>query len=179
MTTEEFIRLFSTFESSAFRLETRQQYLVDEEADLVRAFQEGRLAPPSTAMDEWLALIRANTAAGKRMYRVHVLEQPLTGYVRWELSTYPANVAAGEEIFIAERDRHPDLGNLREDFWLFDDRLVVAMRYDADGRWLGVDLGPESELDRYRRMRDLALAHAVPLAEHLTGHTSKPGWSSS
>lgn len=178
MTTEEFIQLFSTFESSAFRLETRQQYLVDEEADLVRAFQEGRPAPPSTAMEEWLALIRANTAAGKRMYRVHVLEEPLSEYVRWELSTYPANAAAGEQIFIADRDRHTDLGDLREDFWLFDDLDLVVMRYDDEGRWLGVALRPESDLDRYLQMREVALAHAVPLADYLTRHASRPGWSS-
>jgi uncharacterized protein DUF6879 len=176
MTTKEFIRLFSTFQSSAFRLETRQQYLVDEEADLVRAFKEGRPPPPSTAMDEWLALIRANTAVGKRMYRVHVLEEPLTDYVRWELSTYPVNAAAGEEILVADRDRHPDLDDLREDFWLFDDRDLVAMRYDDGGRWLEVDARPQSDLDRYRQMRDVALAHAVPLADYLIRHASRPGW---
>lgn len=164
MTTDEFIRLFSTFERSAFRLETRQQYLVDEEADLVRAFLAGRPPPPSTAMDQWLALIRANTNAGKRMERVHILERPLTGYVRWELSTYPDNAAAGEQIFIADR---VGLEDLREDFWLFDDRDLVTLRYDEDGRWLGVDLRPESELDRYRAMRDLALGQAVPLADYL------------
>ncbi|MGH8897307.1 MAG: DUF6879 family protein [Egibacteraceae bacterium] len=164
MTTDEFIRLFSTFERSAFRLETRQQYLVDEEADLVRAFLEGRPPPASTAMDQWLALIRANTDAGKRMERVHILERPLTGYARWELSTYPDNAAAGEQIFIADR---AGLKDLHEDFWLFDDRDLVTLRYDEDGRWLGVDLRPESDLDRYRAMRDLALAEAVPLADYL------------
>lgn len=164
MTTDEFIRLFSTFERSAFRLETRQQYLVDEEAELVRAFLEGCPQPPSAAMDQWLSLIRVNSRAGKRMYRVHILERPHTDYVRWELSTYPANAAAGEQIFIADRS---GLEGLREDFWLFDDRDLVALRYDDDGRWLGVDLRPQSDLDRYRAMRDLALAEAVPLADYL------------
>jgi hypothetical protein len=172
MTTEEFLRLFSTFRVTAFRLETRQQYLVEAEADLLRAFREGRPAPPSPAMDEWLALIRANTGAGKRMYRVHVLEQPLTDYVRWELSTYSANIAAGEEIFTADRDSHPELAPLYEDFWLFDDRDLVVMSYEDDGRWLGVDLRPTSELDHYRQMRDAALRHGVPLAEYLASHAS-------
>jgi hypothetical protein len=54
MAIEEFLRLFSTFELSAFRLETRHQYLVNEEAELARAFQGGRPPPPSTETDEWL-----------------------------------------------------------------------------------------------------------------------------
>ncbi|MGH8910245.1 MAG: DUF6879 family protein [Egibacteraceae bacterium] len=163
MTIDEFIRLFSTFERSAFRLETRQQYLVDEEAELVRAFSEGRPPPPSAAMDQWLALIAANTAAGKRMYRVRIIETPLTGYVRWELSSYADNAAAGEEIFIADRAVLPDL---REDFWLFDDRDVVTLRYDDDGRWLGVERRPGSGLVHYRAMRDLALGETVPLPDY-------------
>jgi uncharacterized protein DUF6879 len=163
MTTDEFIRLFSTFERDAFRLETRQQYLVEEEADLVRAFAEGRPPPPSAAMEQWLALIAANTAAGKRMYRVHIVETPLTGCIRWELSSYVDNAAAGEEIFIADRAVLPDL---HEDFWLFDDRDVVALRYDDEGRWLGVERRPDSELVHYRVMRDRALGEAVPLADY-------------
>lgn len=172
MTIEEFLRLFAAFRLSAFRLETRQQYVVDEEAELVRAFREGRPAPPSTEMDEWLGEIRANTEAGKRMYRVHILERPLTDYVRWELSSYPANIVAGEEILAADRDSHPDLAGLHEDFWLFDDRDLVALSYDDDGRWLGVDPRPASDLDRYRHMRDTALRHAVPLEEYLAHHLS-------
>jgi hypothetical protein len=68
MTTDEFVRLLSTFQRDAFRLETRQQYLVEEEADLVRAFAEEHPPPPSAAMEQWLAFIAMNTAAGKCMY---------------------------------------------------------------------------------------------------------------
>lgn len=169
MNVEEFGRLFTTFERSAFRLETLAQYLVTEEAEEFAAFQAGR--PPSRRTpddDGWLRMIAQDTAAGKRWYRVHVVEDPLTPYLRYELACYPDSVAAGEQVLIADRDAHPELALLgREDFWLFDDQLVVRMRYDDEGHWRGAEQAPDAEVDEYRRRRDLAVAHAVPLGDYL------------
>lgn len=170
MNVEEFGRLFTAFERSAFRLETLPQYLVEDEADEFADFQAGRPLPRRTPEnDEWLRMIAEDTAAGKRWYRVHVVEQPLTAYLRYELACYPDSVAAGEEIWIAERDAHPELAALgHEDFWLFDDRIVVLMRYDEEGHWLGAEHAPAAQLDEYRRRRDLALEHAISLHDYLT-----------
>jgi hypothetical protein len=167
---EEFGRLFTAFERSAFRLETLEQYLVAEEADEFADFQAGRPLPHRTPEnDEWLRMIAEDTAAGKRWYRVHVVEHPLTAYLRYELAGYPDSVAAGEEVYIADRDAHPELTALgREDFWLFDDRIVVLMRYDDEGRWLGAEHAPATQLDEYRRRHDLALEHAMPLDDYLS-----------
>ncbi|MGH8932542.1 MAG: DUF6879 family protein [Egibacteraceae bacterium] len=170
MNVEEFGRLFTAFQRSAFRLETLGQYLVAEEADEFAAFQAGR--PPSRRTpedDEWLRMIAQDAAAGKHWCRVHVVEHPLTAYLRYELACYPDSVAAGERVLIADQDAHPGLAALdREDFWLFDDRLVVRMRYDGEGHWLGAERAADVDLEEYRHRRDLALAHAVPLDEYLT-----------
>lgn len=170
MNVEEFGRLFTTFERSAFRLETLAQYLVEEEAEEFAGFQAGRPLPRRTPEnDEWLRMIAEDTAAGKRWCRVHVVEQPLTPYLRYELACYPDSVAAGEEVYIADRDAHPELAALgREDFWLFDGRVVVLMRYDEQGHWLGAEYAADAELDEYRRRRDLALQHAMSLDDYLS-----------
>lgn len=172
MTPTEFGRLFETFERSAFRLETLQQYLVPSEEEAFRAFREGLAWPPRTVdTSPWLRRVADNGAAGKRMYRVHIVDEPLTPYMRFEFETYRGNVAAGEEIYIARR---ADLGGyaLRDDWWAFDlddpeRAVVVAMDYDEDGRYLGARRVPDAQLDLYREVRDYALEHAVPLHEYV------------
>jgi hypothetical protein len=166
---EEFGRLFTTFERSAFRLETLSQYLVAEEAAEFADFQAGRPLPRRTPENNpWLRMIAEDTAAGKHWHRVHVVTHPLSAYLRYELGCYPDSAAAGEQIFLADRDAHPQLAALdHEDFWLFDDQIVVCMRYDEQGRWLGADYAADADLDEYRWRRDLALAHAVALNDYL------------
>jgi hypothetical protein len=162
--------LLGTFQSSTFRLETRQQYLVPAEAERIRAFQEGRPLPPRSSAS--FRLVREAVAAGKRVYRVHVVEHPLTPYLRYELAAYRESVAAGEEIYLADRDAHPDLAGLRDDFLLFDAETsrptLVWVRYDQEGRHLGWERSDDpAEIERCIQQRDLALQHAVTLDSYL------------
>ena len=75
------------------------------------------------------------------MQRVHVVIEPLTDYLRFELVwSYAHSVAAGEEVRIislAEGEEWPPGVPVR-DFWLFDDTELFDMRYDTDGTWVGV-----------------------------------------
>jgi len=170
MNLDAFYRLFEAFASSAFRLETLQAYAIPEEAGLVADFLAGKPLPDWTPENnEFMAQLAADTAAGKRWQRVHVIDLPLTDYLRYELAAYRCGAAAGEDIRILDRAEHAAFADVREDFWAFDlddpTRAAVAvMRYDPDGRFLGVDRG--EDLDRYRRLRDLAWAHAIPLGDY-------------
>lgn len=77
-------------------METRQSYDVPAEADRVRAFREGRPIPsPPTG---WLQPVRDAVAAGKRMGRVHVVDEPLSDYLRFVLAVYRENAAAGRVL---------------------------------------------------------------------------------
>jgi hypothetical protein len=153
-----------------FRLEARQQYAVEAEAAQMRAFAEGRPLPRDPAVERSMDLIRQVTAAGTRIYRVHVVDVPLTPYLRYEMAAYQENLAAGEEVFIAARSWHRSLAGLTEDFVLFDPETdhpaVVWMRYDAEGRITGRDYSDDpADIARARRSHDVAVTHAVPLAE--------------
>ena len=165
--------LVANFQRSAFRLETLPQYLVDAEAERFAAFRDGRPLPErSERTNQWLRRIAAMTQAGQRWYRVHILSQPLTDYLRYELLAYQENAAVGEEIRIADVGIHPELADLRTDFWLLDgdgDEAVVAlMQYDRDGRYFGFWRADDVEvIERCRRERDRALAASVPLSDFL------------
>jgi hypothetical protein len=69
---EEFLRLFDTFEHTAFRFEILDRYAVPEEDEAVRRFLAGEPPDPSL-FASWFALVQAATAAGKTIQRVHLL----------------------------------------------------------------------------------------------------------
>lgn len=169
----EFDAWFDRFDRSTFRLETLQRYSVSQEDKRLRAFLDGTPRPErSVRNDPWLRRIALTTAAGKHWQRVHIVEYPLTEYLRYELVSYVESAATGEDIRIAERAAHPDLAGLDEDFWLFDAETdgtyAVLMHYDEEGHFLGFDHTTDPDtLDRCRAQRDLALEHAVALNIYL------------
>lgn len=168
--TASFDELFDHFRESAFRLETLQHYETEGDGERLSAFRQGRPLPITPSKRAWLEFIEQAVAAGKRIYRVHVVERPLTEYVRFELLAYQENAAAGEEIRLAERDSHLALEALRSDFWLFDDTIAVPMQYDEEGHFLHFHVTTTPDVvERCQRERDLALAHSAPLHEFREG----------
>lgn len=172
MTSEELLALFERCRS-AFRLETLQHYAAadDTDAERRRAFCEGRLPPPRPSKVEEIRLMQQDVVStGKRVYRVHVVDLPLTPYLEFELAVYSENVAAGEDVRIADRAAHPALAELAHDFLLFDAEsdhpVAVWFGYTAEGQHLGWDRSEDpADIERCRQRRDLALSHSVSLDE--------------
>ena len=157
----------------AFRLEAHQEYAVPAEDAQFRAFTEGRPLPSDPRVDRSMQIIRTAITRGCRIRRVHVVDLPLTVYLRYEMAAYRENIDAGEEVGIAVRSWHPDLAELTEDFVLFDpgtkQQAMVWMRYNEQGQLTGRDHSDEAaDLARAARQREVALAHAVPLREFMT-----------
>ncbi len=174
MTPEEFAAVFDQFEHSAFRLETLQRYAVSAEDERLRAFREGLPRPErSVRTSDWLRRIALTTAGGKSWSRAHLIREPLSEYLRYELIGYIESQACGEEIRLADLAKHPELGDLGPDFWLFDadtpGEFAVLMHYDQDGRVLGYErIG---DAGWCRRQRDRAWSASVSLAEYLAAHS--------
>jgi hypothetical protein len=167
---EEFTRLFHEFEHTAFRLETLQVYAVDYETEPVRQFLAGTPMPDDRSKGEWCELIRDATAAGKRMSRVHVVVEPLTDYLRYELGwSYPPNVDAGEDIRIIPVQPGGWPTGLPEqyDFWLFDSRDLWVMAYDDQGGFLYAEqVDDPAEIVRHNYIRDAAMHAATEFRDY-------------
>lgn len=166
MTPDDLGVLFETFKRTAFRLEGRDEYNVPDEADRLAAFLEGRELPARTpSTDAWLGLVANATAAGRRMVRVRVVGKPVTDYTRFELAVYPENIAAGEHVRLVEREKLPEgaENSWDEDFWLFDGQTVAVLRYDSEGRFLGVEQG--TDINPYTRIEREALARSVEFGD--------------
>ncbi|MFH9399024.1 DUF6879 family protein [Streptomyces sp. NPDC017638] len=158
----EFSALFSKFEHTAWRLETRRRYASDEAADTYRQFVATGAAN-WTFDHPYCKTIREQTSQGKRVERVRIVDEPPTTGQLYLLDNAKRNSALGEDIrnlWRADADR---LRLPAEDFWLFDSRLIALLRFDDDDQLTHVDLITEpAEVVRCCMVRDAAWHHAVP-----------------
>lgn len=150
---------------TAFRLETLDTYTSASDGGDVARYLAGEPAPDPERKERWLSRLRAERAQGRIRQRVHVLASPIGPYLRYECEWgYVPNAGAGEDIRIldlAERPR-PAALDVDHDFWLIDDRDVIRMHYDADGRFTAAEEAGPGELPRYLSVREAALAAAEP-----------------
>jgi hypothetical protein len=170
---EQLVRDFdSLFRHRVFRLETLDWYDAPNEHEPYRRFLAGE--PADLAWREpWKRLVRDVRASGRIMQRVHVVTEPVSDYIRFELlAVYPANVEAGEDVRILGRDAARAASLLpAPDFWLFDDDLLAVLFYDSTGAVETVELarGP-GVLNWHIMDRDEALKLSVPLAQYVAEH---------
>jgi hypothetical protein len=167
---DDFAGLFDWFATRAFRLETLDQYAADYEEEAVRRFLAGEPLDPGF-IAPWLEQVATATGAGRQLQRVHVVTEPLSDYLRFEMDGYRFTVAAGEDVRILPRSVARELELPGEDFWLFDDGPVARMRYDRHGAFLGAELVEEPDVvARYCQGRDVALQAATPFARYVAEH---------
>jgi hypothetical protein len=160
------------FKRRLFRLETLDFYDVSGDREPYADYVAG--VPDSGAVRKaaWMDVIRGEVARGAHTYRVHVVRSPLTDYLRFEFEWgYVYNAQAGEHIRIldlAEQAVPADL--IDEDFWLIDDEQVLQMIYDSDHDYVGANLAPDSELEKYLKASKAAWEAAVPFEEYWQAH---------
>ena len=113
------------FRHRVFRLETLDWYDAPNEREPYRRFLAGEPVDPAWR-EPWKRLVRDVRASGRIMQRVHVVSEPVSDYIRFELlDVYPANVEAGEDVRILGRQNAATLP--ARDFWLFDNARAATM----------------------------------------------------
>jgi hypothetical protein len=165
-----FWALFTDFACDAFRLETLQEYAVSYEEGPFRDYLDGKPRYTHKDQAQWAANVAAKKAQGCSMSRVHIIQHPLTEYVRFELTwPYLDSVRAGEDVRLIAVPRQEWPAALpQEDFWLFDSRLALLMRYGAAGEFLGAELTEAHEtVARCVDWRDEAMRLSVPYTEFM------------
>lgn len=173
ITSAEFDILARTYLKTAFRMEMLPQYLVDHLNPNFKAFLAGDpIPPPNPAGTRWSDMIREHVAAGRIMARVHILPDKLTPYLKYEIEWgYTKNAVAGDDIRIMLPDRcDQELRRvLTQDFWIFDDELVVLVDYDPQGRFKGLrQIGNGESIAIYQDAKRLSWERSIPLSEFLS-----------
>ncbi|WP_433232558.1 DUF6879 family protein [Actinomadura formosensis] len=162
----EFSELFRTFEHTAFRLETLDEYKSANEATALRQFVAGE--PVDMAwFHNWLTMIRDATAEGRRFTRVRVVTTPLTDYSRFGVFCSKYTNEAGEEIRYLARNDAADLPNY--DYWLFDSRKLVKMHFDECENFTGAEvIDDPAVIVQHNYWRDAAWHRAMRRDEFAT-----------
>jgi hypothetical protein len=168
VTDPRFGQLFTSVRRSWFRLETLQHYDAISERDSFAAFLRGE--PIDTAPGPWQQMIRRHVAAGRHLSRVHIVQEPLSDYIRYELQVYAPNVEAGEDVRLIAVPRGTwPRGLPRQDYWLFDDHHLWLMDYDAGDAFQAARLIDDpAVVEQHRQWRDTALAQSIPLTDYAT-----------
>jgi hypothetical protein len=160
-----FNRLFEIFEHTAWRLETRRRYASDESTETYAQFlAEGRV---DWDMSSWYCeTISTQTAAGKSVARVRLIDDPATAGQRYLMVNAERNTELGEDIRTLRREDADRLKLGSEDFWIFDSRLVARLNFTDADELTDVELITEpAEVIRYAMLRDAAWHHALPFQQ--------------
>jgi hypothetical protein len=161
-------------EHDLIRIETLGAYRSASDGAEFDRFRAGEAEPDRAAKAGWLDRIRSDTADGRVWRRLRVVGHPMTDYVRYSCEWgYTDNGAAGEVIRVLDlADAPPGAEAIVGigDVYVLDDLLVVAMRYDATGRFLGAEALSDPLAEIHRTAARIAWAIGEPFDEWWRRH---------
>jgi hypothetical protein len=164
---EVFDALFRDFERDAFHLEVQDTYHTPEESGPFHLFLTGQ-HDDFAWFQPWLDLAGSATAAGRVVRRVRVVTVPHADYTRWGLTVAEHNIAAGEDIRWLPRHLIDPDELSADDFWLFDDKLVVFTVFEPGGQFAGGAATRDPVIvNQCRAVRDRVWQVAVPHRRYL------------
>lgn len=123
---------------SAVHLEMRDAYMLDDPTFL--AWQAGERPDPVKQWPEWVELVQSTIARGVTVRRARIVGEPVSEYIRWEHEVTAMNVAAGEQVRWLPRRRATDIALPGNDYWLFDNQVVLVNHFTGDGQWADPDM---------------------------------------
>ncbi|MGW2513029.1 DUF6879 family protein [Streptomyces scopuliridis] len=96
---------------------------------------------------DWLGLVSATTGRGVQVRRARIVSEPVSDYIRFEYEvTDELNIAAGEKVRWLPRRRATDIALPGNDFWLFDESLVLVNHFDGEGDSLEHEVTADPEV---------------------------------
>lgn len=136
-----FEELFRSARHSAYHLEMRDAYGLDED---YREWSAGHRFDPAERWPWWIELVSSAVARGVDVQRARVVSEPLSPYSRYEYElTGGHNVKAGEDVRWLPRRQASGLALPGNDFWLFDGTAVLFNHFAGGGTMTGEELVTE------------------------------------
>jgi len=133
--------LMRACERSALHLEMRDGYMRSDPA--FKAWQAGHRHDAANREEWWrwwLDLIQDTVGRGVDVRRARIVSEPVSDYIQFEYDITFTNVAAGEKVRWLSRRRATDIALPGNDFWLFDDNVVLINHFTGDGESAGHEI---------------------------------------
>jgi hypothetical protein len=158
--------LMRSAERTAWHLEMRDGYTPNDPDWL--DWQAGNRFDPADRWGLWSDLVRETVARGVGVRRARIVSEPVTDYIRFEYDVTAAhNIAAGEEVRWLPRHATAGLLVPPDDFWVFDDRVVLWNHFGGDGSWVGEERSDDQDLAQLGATAFVAAwDRAIPHAEY-------------
>ncbi len=138
---EEFNALFLHVRREALHMNMRDSYGTETELPHLAKWKAGE--PDDLAwLQPWCDMMRDHVTAGRVFRRVNIVSEPLSEYQQWALEVERPMVAAGQDIRWVPRRLVSEVCLPGNDFWLFDDGLVVFLHYTGIG--INADFEPSN-----------------------------------
>ncbi|MDT0443902.1 DUF6879 family protein [Streptomyces johnsoniae] len=132
--------LFQKCRRSAWHLEMRDGYMKSDPSYIAWARGERETAEDfDPERRPWLRLMRESTDRGIEVRRARIVSEPVSDYIRFEHHVTDPNVAAGEKVKWLPRRQATDLALPGNDFWLFDEEVLLVHHFDGEGELAPVD----------------------------------------
>jgi hypothetical protein len=170
--TKLYIESWKLVKKEFFKLETLQIY---EPTPGLQEFQKGEIEKARRLMKEFLLSDPAYPyemikKQGIKFIRLHIIDLPLSNYLKFEIESYKISAQLGEQIFFIKRENLKDLNLTLElkDFLMFDEKIVIVHQYDPQGVWQSSYLieDPE-EIAKYVSLKKILMTKATPMKEFL------------
>ncbi len=160
-----FSDLLQSCEREAFHLEVLDSYAEPHEYEPLRRFLDGEL-DDYTWFQPWADLIRQTRGRGVAVTRTRIVSVPHTDYTRFCMAVAEFNTQAGEDIRYLPRHLAGDVPP--DDFWLFDDQLVIFSAFGASGAWSGAVTTDPNIAAYCRGIKEKFWPLATPYSEYVT-----------
>lgn len=145
-------------------------YRVPGEEEEFERYLKGEKVIPSKGFEDWKKQIAESRSRGVRIINLLIVDEPTSDYIRFSIDTYLKETEkSGQETLIVKRADAQSFTKNAIDFWMFDSKTVVPMRYDKEGHFLGTGktvIGG-TELDEYVRLRDALMEKAIGLGKFI------------
>ncbi|KNB51988.1 DUF6879 family protein [Streptomyces caatingaensis] len=144
-----FEELLESAQVSAVHLEMRDAYGIGPEADDFERWKRTGQRDIDAGSDywaPWVELIARTVARGVVVRRARIVSEPVTEYIRYEHAGTQVNIGAGEQVRWLPRRRASDIALPGNDFWLFDERLVMFNHFTGDGASAGPSVSEDPDV---------------------------------
>lgn len=160
--------LWNGSKSELFRLQMLSEYIVEEEKGDLELAKQGKFEEIYVKAAGWFGMLKEKEGQMVKNINLQVVDLPLSDYLVFEAGFMLKSEEFGRETFFVKREGVLELISGFEDFWMFDNRTVLVMKYDK-GVYLHKDVevdNPE-DVERYVELKEKLMKLALPLGEFL------------